>query len=227
VPDPPPVPLPPLDCINGPALAVVECSGPQHTADVRRGTDELGDLTGQPCNDNLLKLRDKLRSYGLCAIGGEADSDAVFIRRSDGLVEENHACFYGTGSWTGSGNGRFVACHTDGPTGCTDPRPPKVESFALKKHNNLFDATPRFFGREYCTAIGAPDRLRCPARIDCPAFKCEERAACERVGVGGDPLWRGDGTINATDNPYQVRCGSCTWVEVCSTDGTVCQRLTL
>jgi hypothetical protein len=192
---------------------------------VKKATDELGDLTGYPPNENLQKLRDKLRSYGLCAIGGEADSEAVFIRRPDGLVEENHAVFFGNGSWTGSGSGKFMGCHSDGsepppPTGCPPPKPPHVKKFIIKKHNNLWDATAKTCDQVYCASIGS-DQICCPARLEGDP----NRVVCEQEMVGGDPVWSGDGNVKPTDNPYQVRCSDCTWLQICSVDGTVCDSV--
>ena len=43
--------------------------------------------------------------------------------------------------------------------------------------------------------------------------------------IGGDPVWRGDGEVLPTSNPFQVRCPSCTWIEVCNVALTVCERL--
>ena len=185
--------------------------------EVKRATDELGDLTGHAPNENLQKLRDKLRSYGLCAIGGEADSEAVFIRRPDALVEENHAVFFGNGSWTGSGSGKFMGCHDD-HSGCPPPAPPPVSKFVIKAHNNLWDATAKTCNQPYCAAIGS-DQLCCPVRLEDDPYKM----ACQELW--GTPVWSSNGTIVPTDNPYQVRCKGCTWIQICTPDLTVCDSV--
>jgi hypothetical protein len=66
--------------------------------------------------------------------------------------------------------------------------------------------------------------LWCPARFEGDA----ERGPCEEIGVaghyGGRPLWRSDGTVELSDNPFQSTCDGCTWLEVCAADGTACSR---
>lgn len=123
---------------------------------------------------------------------------------------------------------------------CSDPITPKVNRWGgPKPHNKVNDSTPLFYGREtqrwdgttitgYCEMLGMGDKLHCPARNECPGIKCEERVPCEEIGVsgviGGKPLWRSDGQVHLTDNPYQATCTSCTWLEVCAADGTYCGR---
>jgi len=129
-------------------------------------------------------------------------------------------------------------------TGCTDPVTPKVDKWNLKPHNKWIDATPQFYNREterwdgttitgYCDAAKFVDRLHCPARSECPGYKCEEREACEQIGIGGKPhskpLWRceqGTAEVNP-ENPLQAACAGGGWIEVCRSDGTGCTRLAL
>jgi hypothetical protein len=136
---PPPVePPPPAVCMVEADLVAVPDPQPakQLQAQVRRAIEELGPATGIAPAVSLEKLAAKLRSYGLCAIAG---IEAVFVRRSDGLVEEYHAVYFGDGSWTDSNNGHFMGIHSDGggpptppvepPTvdfGCPAPRPDRV-----------------------------------------------------------------------------------------------------
>jgi len=75
---------------------------------VKQATTELGDPTGKPVDDTLEALAAKLRSYGFCAIAG---IEAVFAKASDGLIEEYHAVFFGTGGWADSGNGKYMGVH--------------------------------------------------------------------------------------------------------------------
>ena len=89
----------------------------------------------------------------------------------------------------------------------------------------------------YCDLTGWDGtRLFCPARMECKPpeepgsqnYKCGERPPCEEIGVagryGGRPLWRSDGTVELSDNPFQATCYGCTWLEVCAADGTACSR---
>ena len=127
---------------------------------------------------------------------------------------------------------------------CPAPVPPKVDRFNIKKHNRVCDATPQFYNREalrwdgttvdqFCDSVGFSNRLHCPARQECPetgenVAGCKDRVPCEAVGVSGKdtgkPLWRSDGSVNLTDNPYQASCSDCTWIEICAADGTHCSR---
>lgn len=121
--------------------------------------------------------------------------------------------------------------------GCSDPVTPKVDRWNLTPHNRWVDATPLFYNREttrwdgtmitgYCDAAKFVNRLHCPARSECPGYKCEERSSCEALGVGGKPLWRcavGQPDVNPA-NPFQASCGGA-WIEACAVDGTGCTRL--
>ena len=123
---------------------------------------------------------------------------------------------------------------------CSDPWPPKVARWGgPKAHQRTNDSTPQFYNKTaarwdgsevtgYCDSLGFFGRLFCPARSECPGVKCQERGLCEELGVsghyGGKPLWRSDGRVELSDNPYQATCSGCTWLEVCAADGTVCSR---
>jgi hypothetical protein len=167
--------------------------------------------------------------------------------------EEWHLFYYGNGclvgnpyknTWLYTGSGGTVPPEppVEPPStgACSAPLTPKVDRWGgPKAHNRVNDSTPLFYGREtqrwdgttitgYCAALGMGDKLHCPARNECPGIKCEERVPCEQIGVsgvyGGKPLWRSDGSVNLTDNPYQATCSNCTWLEVCAADGTRCSR---
>jgi hypothetical protein len=132
---------------------------------------------------------------------------------------------------------------------CSAPWPPKVAKWGgPKPHNKTNDSTPLFYngsatrwdGSEvtgFCDLTGwNGSRLFCPARMECKGteepppqnFKCEERAPCEEIGVagsyGGKPLWRSDGKVELSGNPFQATCSDCTWLEVCAADGWSCSR---
>jgi len=128
--------------------------------------------------------------------------------------------------------------------GCTAPVTPKVDKFNdLAVINGWFDATAQFYNGEtrrwdgvyvigYCDSIGFVNRLHCPARMECGeipnpvAVKCEERVACERLGVSGDingePKWVSDGPIIYNDNIFKAKCNGGTKIKICSSDGFVC-----
>jgi len=192
--------------------------------------------------------------FGRCA---EQAVDSVTAKRDDGDWEEWHAVYYGNGCTITTSNAykgtwKCPGCTPGEPppvepppstSGCSAPVTPKVNRWGgPKAHNRVNDSTPLFYGRDtqrwdgttitnYCADIGFPDRLHCPARSECPGYKCEERVVCEAIGVSGKvdgkPLWRSDGQVNLTDNPYQATCSSCTWLEVCAADGTFCSRCTI
>lgn len=184
--------------------------------------DAVGSTCGQDPISSLDRFGAQLRKQGLCA-GRSADS--VFVLANDGLWEEHHVIAYTTGCYTMTQNGYKNAWPYANPNvpveGCPPPLPTGgVDKWTLVKHNNLFDCTPKTCDREYCAAIGS-DQICCPARLEGDP----NRVACERYMIGGDPVWRGDGEILPTDNPFQVRCPSCTWIEVCNVALTVCERL--
>lgn len=236
--EPPPVEPPPVEPPPGPQMCGQEedliagptCQ-PQLQAKVVGAMEYLGDPTGMPPQETLTILALELNKLGLCAHAG---IEAVFVRRSDGNWEEYHAVHFGTGGWTH--NGKFMGCHhteSSPPpvqSGCSDPATPRVDKFNLKPHGRWYDSTPLFYGKDYCTAIGFPERLHCPARSECPGFKCEERLACEQLGLGGAaPLFRcekGSPDVNP-DNPFQARCYDSAWIEVCHNDGKTCTRVVI
>jgi hypothetical protein len=90
---------------------------------VIRAIAELGDMRGHPISEILEALAAKLRSYGLCAFAG---SEAVFVKRSDGLHEEYHAVYSADGSWTDSGRGKYIGLHRS--TGAPPATPPPTAS---------------------------------------------------------------------------------------------------
>jgi hypothetical protein len=226
---PPPPPPPPSGCnTQERELEAVGDCGTSMQDKLAEVTADLGDPTGNDPQDTLKIVALELGRRGVCAIAG---IEAVFIRNSRGLWEEYHVVYFGSGGWANSGRGKYMGCHKDPQVvGCTAPVTPKVNRWNLKPHNRWYDSTPLFYGKGvdgYCALIGFPDRLFCPARSECPGFKCEERAACEAIGIGGAPLFRcekGDAEVNP-ENPFQGRCFDSAWIEVCSADQTVCERV--
>jgi hypothetical protein len=130
--------------------------------------------------------------------------------------------------------------------GCTAPVPPKCDRYNLKAHQKTNDATclvyngtdaKRWDGSTvtgYCDSVGFVNRLHCPPRLECEvppnpkAVKCGERVACEAIATSGKPdgkpIWKSDGMVNLTDNPFLATCTNCTWLEICNADGTGCGR---
>lgn len=168
-------------------------------------------------------------------------SDCIFVNRTGtDLYEEMHLFDYSRACVaTGPNAYRGLYRRDEAEQACSDPLTPRVDRFNLKRHLRTNDSTALFYNREtvrwdgstvtsYCDKIGFTNRLHCPARNECPGYKCEERVACEAIGVsgsyGGKPLWRSDGTVNPTDNPFQATCSNCTWLEICAADGTACKR---
>jgi hypothetical protein len=176
----------------------------EYRAEVKKATTALGDLRGQPPQQNLKKLAAKLREEGLCAIGG---IEAVFILRSDGLAEENHAVYFGDGGWTGNGFGKYIGSHSGVPEvqcGLPDPLGRPGE-FKLKKHHNYWDSTYLVYrDYNYCVAAGFVNRGSCPVRLE----GNYQRKACEkRVGAGENQLWWCDGQpTESRENPAQAKC---------------------
>ena len=210
--------------------------------------DQIKDQMGNPCGKNPVESGEefarRVRAAGYCA---GFYKDQVSIQRPDGNWEEHHVIAWTDGCYTQTSNGykntwhyegssvppppsvdcRKVLCPpgkcckegvgcTDCPSaGCPDPQPPPVGRVNVEPHNLLFDATAKTCDKAYCLSIGS-DQSCCPARLEGDP----NRQACE--ATWGAPVWRGDGKVNATDNPYQVRCKDCTWVECCV--GSVCGR---
>jgi hypothetical protein len=215
----------------------------------------FADPSEQPQRDTLNLIVNKWREMfpGRCVTGPQdwnnsGDSVSVGDPQQSGVWIEIHAVYFGNGciittenaiknAWPCPGCELVIPTGvqpTPPPTpppvnGCSDPVTPTVNRFNLKPHNRWYDSTPLFYGKEYCTAIGFPDRLFCPARSECPGYKCEERVACEQVGIGGPaPKFHcevGEPQINP-ENAFQARCGDGTWIEVCAADGvTACNRV--
>ncbi len=181
--------------------------------------DQIKDQMGNPCGENPVASGEKFaaltRAAGYCA---GFYKDQVSIQRSDGNWEEHHVIAWTDGCYTSTGNGYKNAWHYSGsgpqPTPpppadlCPPPTPTPVSRVNVEPHNLLYDATAKTCNREYCASIGSPEAC-CPARLEGdPA-----RAACE--ATWGAPEWRGDGDVRPQDNPYQVRCKDCSWVECC------------
>lgn len=225
------------------------------------GTCLLGDETQQQFQ---AKVEEKLRSMGLCAGQHTPSTDEVAVAEKADFPWQGFHIFVGDDSsgpvppggarrtvkwspaaYTGSWLPPSVQPTPEPIGSCTDPIPPKVGKWGGPvSHNQWFDSTPKFYNKEamtwdgqlvsgYCSALGI-EELWCPARTECPGVKCEERQACERVGVSGltngKPLWRcsnGDVEVNP-QNIFQARCGAgASWIEVCAADGSVCSRTPL
>lgn len=212
-PQPPP---PPQECIHEEALEAEPCGGQEYRRKIKAATTALGDVRGKPPQENLEALAAALRDEGLCAIGGR---EAVFILRSDGLAEENHAVFFGDGGWTGNGFGKFMGCHSGvPPVQCGKPDPLGLPAeFSLNKHNRDWDATYRVYKEhDYCEAAGFVNRMTCPVRPE----GNYQREACERRVIGEQKWWCDGEPIESAENPAQARCFG--QVKTCTEDGRVC-----
>jgi hypothetical protein len=191
---------------------------------VKVATSSLGDLTGGDPQTNLKILAAKIMELNpeLCAFGG---IEALFIKRTDGLWEENHAVHFGTGGWTGSGFGKYKGSHreTGEPTACGAPTPPPASELGVKRFGGRpgfpkFDARGLVYGRAYCDSVGFVNRNSCPVRLEpVPGGPWQDRVACERV-VFGTPTWKSDGEIHpvANGNPWMRHVRNGTWVQVCT-----------
>jgi hypothetical protein len=103
---PAPQPSPSPTLVATPAACVVPPDGPQwHALEgitptlvpaVRGSMEFLGLPPGPTPEDSLDALARDLVRRGYCA---GRQSDAVMVRRDDGLWEEMHAVAYGTGQW--------------------------------------------------------------------------------------------------------------------------------
>jgi hypothetical protein len=198
-------------------------------------TTKLGRL-GSNCQENLDRLAAQIiADTGRCSIGG---IEAIFIVRDDGLVEERHACYFGDGSWTNLGKGKFMGCHKDTRAkpdpACTDPLPPPLDRFAChtlpsRPAVEKWNCTPLVEGQPYCASVGMPTRQRCPVRNECPGHKCREREACERLVVSGVPVWTFSGAgLAVTENPYvaEVPKDAPGTLTICDRSMTVCSTVT-
>lgn len=193
-PPPTPTPTPPPpggnDCMDEDRMEASSCSGEQFGAEIYKATQALGHL-GPDCAENNKKLAAKLRAdLGRCVIAGH---EAIFILRDDGKAEENHACFYGNGTWTGSGRGKFMGCHSlPLQTECGDPVPnPDPAKWKLTsdlKPQGYVDTTlTTQMQCDYCKSIGM-GTINGQVRCGCPVRPegHPERVACERYVAGGD-----------------------------------------
>lgn len=214
-PEPEPTPGP---CIVEAELEPATCSGQEYRDRIKTATLRLGDLTGRDPQANLTLLAETLGNEGLCAVAG---AEAVFILRSDGLAEENHAVYFGDGGWTGNGFGKFIGCHGGvPPVQCGEPDPLGLPGqFNLKKHHQDWDRTYLVYRQyDYCVEAGFIDRATCPVRLE----GNYQREACEeRVGAGSRGKWWCDGEpIEPHENPAQARCIG--HVRTCTADGATC-----
>jgi hypothetical protein len=192
----------------------------------------VGARCGQDEAETLRLVADALTSAGLCAAGpwgkAEGHGDAVAVKAPDGLVEEWHVVAFTNGCWTGDPYRNAWPSKRGPPpsTPCGDPAPPPFGRWNQRcpaPHGQWFHCTPLVGPDDaYCALIGYTDgRTYCPVRHE----GHPERTECERLVVGGDPLWRSDGrTVVKPDNPYMARCSGCSVLEVCLADGTGCQR---
>jgi hypothetical protein len=126
-----------------------------------------------------------------------------------------------------------------GATGCPDPQPLPVSTYACRWNGQWWDCTPQQHGCEQCAAIGMGEfggniRCDCPVRNECPDTPgyegmCDSRATCERVAMGGFPVWKGDAPVTVNEdneNRLQARCDGCSTLTICSADGvTGCTKV--
>jgi hypothetical protein len=202
---------------------------------VKAATAALGDLTGNPPQENLKKLAAKIREQtGRCALGG---IEAVFIVRDDGRIEENHAVYFGDGGWANGGAGKFKGCHSGGEFpeigACTNPDPTGLEArFVLKRHHQEIDSTYQVKSRDYCMAAGWPDGTRtwCPLRAE----GHPDREACEAKHIGLQQWWCDGQPLGLCGEPMPE---SCVWphnraqarchghARTCTGDGRTCAEL--
>jgi hypothetical protein len=194
-----PPPPPPSNCMGEP-LVPAACSEQMRQV-VKAATDALGTL-GPDCPTNLKALAAKItQQTGKCVIAGY---EAVFILRDDGLAEENHTCYFGNGTWTSGGFGKFIGCHTvSASSACNNPDPIPLSRFGVKEHTKgpnwtTLDSTPNVGPNSaYCAEIGFTDgRSMCPVRQEGAA----DREACE-AEIVGTPKWSGPGDVHP-ENPY-------------------------
>lgn len=219
-----PTPTPPSGpCPAESALEGVADTSVQMTDEVKKATDTLGDLTGQSPTLNLRKLADQLRrQLGQCVITG---GEAVFMLRRDGLWEENHAVYFGTGAWTNSGRGKWMGNHTSGPIpegGLPDPTLYQTGAvIKLTKHGYLWDSTLTLQGvLVYCQAIGLGEYDGLP-RAGCPVRPDGHWARVYwELELLGHQRWWCDGDEIHPGNPFMADCQG--HVRTCSEDGTIC-----
>lgn len=200
---------------------------------VREAEAIVGDRSGvsnPEMYQTLGLLAAELRKKGHCASGPWAD--ALAVKREDGSnsYEEIHAVAFTTGGYVTNPSTAFKNIWPYNGTppspsaSCTDPIPTRDRmKWAIVQHNNIKDATPLVGPRSYCDSAGFENRNECPTRPE----GTPEVEACNRLLVGGDPLWSSDGDTRVRSNPYQATCLSCTWLEVCTADSAVCGRVSM
>ncbi len=213
----------------------------RHQLEAAKGA--VGDRTGQPWLETLALLAEAVNAAGGCSAGPW--DDEVVILADDGLHEGYHAVSSRDGGYTGRPERSVWSYDTPVPPPgtCGLPLPPALHHFNLKCGTPWCDSTP-IVGPDvaYCAAVGFTDgRSFCAVRPDCSGPGCEfkDRVACERLVVGGDPLWRTDGRLVIKgDNPSRARCclpssagakcrdaPSCSYIDVCTTAGFQCARV--
>ena len=248
---PPPTPVPtptPAPTCSAVELTANEVQGPaQLQGKVKAAISEMGDPTGIDPGITLRTLAAKLCTGGLYAFAGE---EAIFVKRVDGLYEEYHAVYFGTGGWTDSGNGKFVGLHR--LAGEAPPEPPPVVTdlcpatpcplrtyedgrphwqYNAKQHTmGNADSTPIVIGQlSYCEAIGmspmadGTPRASCPVRPDGHPDRVIVEGWLLEGGPTRDSRNGQDCTPNNTDNPaaFLFGTGNC---RVCNTPKTVCSQ---
>ena len=228
-PNPEPTPTPsPGECAQEAELVPTTCGGAVYNAAVKQATIALGDLTGNPPQENLKVLAAEIteQTGRKCIFAGV---EAIFLLRPDGKYEENHAVYFGDGGWTGNGFGKFIGCHNAAnpsppPTVCTDPDPRGLRAeFVLKKHHQDWDSTYKIRNREYCHSVCSPlEPDVCFIRDACPVrFEGDpEREVCEEVMIGDQKWWCDGQPIESNENPAQARCHG--HVKTCTEDGVTC-----
>jgi hypothetical protein len=218
-------------------LVASTCPAQQFAAENKRGTTALGPDPGGSPAANLEALASWFRSQGWCAIAG---SEALFVLRDDGKVEERHSVYFGDGSWTNSGSGKFVGCHVrpaEAPvaTACPPPLPNRAQGklkIGAKAHGRWVDSTIQtVMTCDYCRAIGlgcyGPDPPCSPLRCGCPmrAEGDPYRFACEMYAAGGGTVWQADppgSIVELNDgNPWQARTNG-QRLRVCVLDLSIC-----
>jgi hypothetical protein len=234
-PSPEPTPSPsPGECAEEAQLVATTCGGAVFNATVKQATDSLGDLTGNDPQDNLKALAQRVKEQTgrECVFAGV---EALFLKRPDDKYEENHAVYFGNGSWTNSGFGKFIGCHTVNPNpppgACTDPDPRgRPAIFTLKPHHQYWDSTFKIYkDYDYCVAAGFVGRGTCPVRPE----GAEDREACEAAVIGVQQ-WQCDGApitrlCDTNDDPCinpgnraQAKCFG--HVKTCTQDGVTCEE---
>jgi hypothetical protein len=234
-PDPTPEPPPPAPfCAGEDSLVAHPAPGPQEQEKVRSAIRALGDLRGNPPRVVLDRLADEIRRQnpGQCVISGQ---EAVFLQRADQLWEEYHAVYFGDGSWTDSGNGKYVGTHREGGPpapppvepppvvdyGCPEPRPARVWTA---------ETLPPGWGQD---AIGTP-RWRLTGGphgqwVDTTALVWRNEPHCRAIGMSpmADGTPRGECPPRPDGHPDRLACerylAEGEWVVV-SDDGLPCER---